>query len=262
MAAAYTFTAALDTTTVDLTDPAVNPHAAPESTPRQGGFTLRNRWDCSDDWSPATFTSSDIAATKSTNAVVYTVTPFFVLDVPARTMVNDLSVFAVAGETGPSHIHTYSGTAADATASDLKSQALAFYAVPWKKNDGTSAATPVAGLGAIPLGPSTASLPGGEITGSQLSASFNASSDSKISVPTQAGMKLGEALTLASGKIDAGTFNNPMYFPHGGRVSMRLEVGDGSISSGTSGASAILRAISGAMSGVWDIQANCNYVPE
>jgi hypothetical protein len=30
-------------TTFDLTDPSINPSAAPQSTPRQGGFTLRNR---------------------------------------------------------------------------------------------------------------------------------------------------------------------------------------------------------------------------
>ena len=262
MAAAYTFTVAYDSTTVDLTDPSVNPLAAPESTPRQGGFTLRNRWDCSDDWSPATFTSSDIAATKSTNAVTYTVTPFYVLDIPARTMVNDISVYAVPGETTPGHALTYTGTSASLTASDLKEQTLTFYAVPWKKNDGTSAATYVAGLGAIPLTAVTGSLAKGSIVGSQLSASFSASSSSKISVPTQAAMRPGEALTQASGLADAGTFNNPKYFPHGGRVHIALGVGDTSMSSTTSGGDTLLKAISGAMSGVWDIQANCNYVPE
>lgn len=258
--AKYTFTMANDTTTVDLTDPSVNPDAAPESTPRQGGFTLRNRWDSSRIPSAATFAASDIAAVKSTAATTFTATPFFVLDVPPRTLVKDICVFAIPGGTDPDHALTYGGTSASLSANDLKSMTLKFYAVPWKKSNQTSAATYVDAFGEFDLTATTNSLAKGSITGSFLAPSYSASSSSKASTPTNAGLMMGNALT--SGAWGAGTYINPQFFPHGGRIALRIGGAATSISSSTSGGDTKLKLFSGAISGVWDIQANCNYVPE
>lgn len=255
--AKFAFTMANDTTTVDLTDPSVNPLAAPESTPRQGGFTLRNRFDASHTWSAATFAAGDIAAVASTTATTFTATPFFVLDVPKRTMVNDISVFQVIGETAPGHAYSITGTNGS---NDIKSATLKFYAVPWKKNTGSSAASYVDAFGEIDLTAVTSASDAGSIAGSFLSSSWSASSASKISTPTNAGVRMGNAMTnLAWG---AGTYPNPQYFPHGGRIALRVGGAATSISTSSATGTARLVSASGALSGVWEIQANCNYVPE
>jgi hypothetical protein len=249
-----------DTTTVDLTDVAVNPDAAPQSTPRQGGFTLRNRWNCSRIPSAATFAANDIAAVKSTAATTFTATPFFVLDVPKRTLVKDICVFAIPGQTSPDHALTYGGTSASLSANDIKSMTLKWYAVAWKKNNMTSAATYVDAFGEFDLTATTASLPKGSIAGNFLAPAYSASSNSKTSTPTNAGLMMGNAMT--NGAWGAGTYKNPQFFPHGGRIALRIGGMATSISSSTSGGDTKLKLFSGALSGVWDVQANCNYVPE
>lgn len=258
--AAYTFTVTADTTVVDLTDPAVNPKAAAMSTPRQGGFTLRNRFDCSDGWSPATFAASDIAAIKSTNAAAVTMTPFFILDVPARTMVRDVGFYAVAEQTAPEHSFTHSSAAASMSANDLKSADLAVYAVAWKKDNGTSVATYVE-LADMDLTAVGASTKGGSITGSYMAGLSSSASSNKISTPTNAGMIMQH--TMASMAPAATSFPKPAYFPHGGRIALMIANGlDTSISDSTSGGDTKLKGFAGALAGQWEVQANCNYIPE
>ena len=87
---------------INLTSTAVNPDAAPEATPRQGGFTVRNRWNCNNlaaankqTFGP--FSASITASAKSANIIK-------VLKVPDRTLVKGpVHVFAVKSETIPGH---------------------------------------------------------------------------------------------------------------------------------------------------------------
>lgn len=262
---AITFTMT-DDTIIDLTDNTINPDAAEMSTPRQGGFTLRNRWDCTKlalTGKDVTFAAGDIVHVTSAAAAVFTNTPFTVLQVPARTMVNNLSLYNPTGETGPGHQFYYSGStsAAGNTANNIKSTTLTFHGAAWKKSNGTSVATHVDGLGEIDLAAVGASASGGTFGGSKLgAATFSASSSSKISTPTNAGVFLEH--TMASLANAATSFIYPLYFPHGGRIIMKLKDAATSLSSSSATADTELAKYSGKLTGVWEIQANCNYVPE
>jgi hypothetical protein len=260
---ALTFTMA-DGTAVDLTDPAVNPDAAPQSTPRQGGFTLRNRWDASklaatgDDVS---FAAGGVVHVTSAAAATFTVTPFTVLDVPARTMVRDISLYGVHGQTDPDHAIYYSGNAASSahTASDIKSATLTFHAAAWGKDDGTSVATHVDGFGEIDLTATGAAAGNGSIVGSVLNCSWTTSSNSSISTPTRAGVVLEN--TMASLANAATSFRTPMYFPHGGKVVMKIKDAASGRDKTSASGDVNLAALSGKITGVWEIGAQCNYVP-
>ena len=92
----------------------------------------------------------------------------------------------------------------------------------------------------------------GNILGSFLAGSF--SSDAKA---YEMAMPIARDKTASTNAVDAGTWDNPMYFPHGGYIIMNL---DSSISATSVGANT--EKFSGLLSGVWEIQATCNYVPE
>ena len=260
---ASTFTMT-DSSIVDLTSTDTNPDAAPQSTPRQGGFTLRNRWDCAKlalNGKDVTFAAAGIVQITGTTAAVWTHNPFNVLDVPARTMVRDVSVFGVHGKTRPNHQFYYGGltSAAGNTASNIKSTTLTFFAAPWKKDDGTSVATHVDGFGEIDLAAVGASASGGTFGGSKLAASWSTSSNSKISTPTNAGVVMEN--TMANMANAATSFRYPLYFPHGGRIIMKLADAATGLSKSSGTADTELAKYSGKISGVWEVQANCNYLP-
>jgi hypothetical protein len=261
---AITFTMT-DDTIVDLTDTSVNPDAAEVTTPRQGGFTLRNRWDCAKlalSGNDVTFAAGDIVHVTSAATATFTHTPFTVLEVPERTMVNNISLYNPTGKTGASHQFYYSGSASSAgnTASNIKSTTLTFYGAAWKKSNGTSVATHVDGLGEIDLAAVGASASGGTFGGSKLgAATFSTSSSSKISTPTNAGVFMEN--TMASLANAATSFIYPLYFPHGGRIIMKLADAATSLSSSSATADTELAKYSGKIAGNWEIQANCNYVP-
>ena len=261
---AITFTMT-DGTAVDLTDTSVNSDAAPVTTPRQGGFTLRNRWDCSKlaaTGHDVSFSAGEIVHVTSAAAATWTNHPFTVLEIPERTMVRDIMLANPTGETGPGSQFYYSGaaTAAGNTASNTKTVTWTFYGAAWKKSDGTSVATHVDGLGEIDLAATGASASGGTFGGSKLgAATWNASSSSKISTPTNAGVVMEN--TMASLANAATSFRYPLYFPHGGHIIMKLADATTALNSSSASADTEFAKYSGKITGVWELQAQCNYVP-
>ena len=260
----HTFTMT-DSSVVDLLSVDVNPDAPAPSTPRQGGYTLRNRFNASTlarGSYDVTTAAGGIAVVKSTTAGTWTHNPLAVLEVPARTMVRDISLFAVHGQTNPGHQYYYSGSASAAgnTASNIKSTTLTFYGAPWKKSTGSSVATHVDGFGNINLSAVGASASGGTFTGSVMSASFSSSSGvSTISTPTQAGVVFEKTMTNMANA--ATSFRYHMYFPHGGRVIMKLEGGVTALNDSATGPTAELAKYSSKILGTWEVQAQCNYLP-
>ena len=261
---AITFTMT-DGTAIDLTDPDVNPDAAAVTTARQGGFTLRNRWDCAKlahTGNDVSFPAGGIVHVTSAAAATWTNAPFTVLEVPERTMVRDITLANPTGETGPGSQFYYSGSASAAgnTASNQKTATWTFYGAAWKMNDGTSVATHVDGLGEIDLAATGASASGGTFSGSKLgAATYSASSSSKISTPTNAGVVMENTMTNMANA--ATSFRFPLYFPHGGKIVMKLADATTSLSSSSASADTELAKYSGKITGVWELQANCNYVP-
>ena len=249
-----------NTSALDTTDPSINPEAAPITTPRQGGYTLRNRFDCSKLTTDYTMDKGGIVQTTSTAAAVTTVRPFYVLKVPARTMVRDVSIFSVHGKTVPGAQGYYNSltTSGANTANDIKSITLTLNGAAWKKSNQTSLATYVNGFGDIDLAAVGASATGGTIAGSVL-AVISSASDSKISTPTNAGVVMEKTMTNMANA--ATSFRRPMYFPHGGYVALRYEPTASSLSSNSGSADATLLLHSHRLSGVWEFQAQCNYVP-
>lgn len=247
--------------TVDLTSVAVNPNAAAVTTPRQGGFTLRNRWDCSNlvgATSNRTFTTSDVTFTSASSLLSIAATHFRILEVPARTMVNDINLFAVHSQSAPDHQFEYSGSAGNSVAFasvDLTSTALRIYTQGYISASQASLATHA---NAVTLGkletedpaPASSDTHGG-ILGSTITASW-----SSLSVPNTAAQVVMNDYTASTNAIDAGSWKRPIYFPHGGFVKMRI---DDSISATSVGANSA--KFSGTLLGVWEVQAHCGYVP-
>jgi len=97
-------------TTYDLTDSKASsttyPGASPKSTPRQGGFTLRNRID----WDDADMPTNALAVLNVANT-------FRILEVPARVSIRNLRLVKVPGTTNFSLTPTASsyGSVASAT---------------------------------------------------------------------------------------------------------------------------------------------------
>jgi hypothetical protein len=85
--AKYTITSG---STFDLTDPAINPNAAEISTPRQGGFTVRNRIDFDNPTLQAA--GADVAATLNVANL------FYILEIPKRTNIRRLTFTSLPGE--------------------------------------------------------------------------------------------------------------------------------------------------------------------
>jgi hypothetical protein len=77
-------------TTYDLTDPDVNPGAVNQATPREGGFTLRNRMNF------ANITAPTVATGCVANVLK-------VLKIPKRTVIRNLRLHAIRGTTAPTH---------------------------------------------------------------------------------------------------------------------------------------------------------------
>jgi len=246
--------------TVDLTSVSTNPDVAPVSTPRQGGFTLRNRWNCSNlsGNNDRTFTTSDVTFTSASSVATIAATHFKILEVPPRTMVNQINMFAVHSETAPNHQFEYSGSAGSSVAFasvDLTGTALRVFAQGYISASQSSLA---AHASCVTLGKLETEDPvpassdtHGNILGSTITASW-----SSLSVPNTAAQVIANDYTASTNAIDAGTWVRPIYFPHGGFIKMRL---DDSISATSVGANT--EKFSGTLLGTWEVQAHCGYVP-
>jgi len=77
-------------TTFNMQDESINGQAAPVSTPRQGGFTLRNRIDFAD--------SKVVAAGANVAALANVANVFRILEVPARTNIRRLTFTSLPGK--------------------------------------------------------------------------------------------------------------------------------------------------------------------
>ena len=247
---------------IDLTSTAVNPEAAPTSTPRQGGFTLRNRVNFTN---VATANKTTFTMASQSTASSHAANVFRVLEVPYRTVINDVKIFAVKSETIPGHTLTAS-THANAGASFLKSAIIgldgelrtkpessaAYAAASHLKLHATAINGAAAGgaLGRIPLQNRTAAA--------VFEASLVLGVDTSLSTAAKAirGRVLTEQAVTGSGIVLKGA---PMYFPLGGYVYMAL--GPYDTATGSAG-SATNNGATATFTGTWDFQAQCQYVPE
>jgi len=251
MAIAFKHTGSL----IDLTSVATNPDAAPMSTPRQGGFTLRNRFGAGlADWLAAS------AVTGASSAIADA--PVAVLDVPDRTMVTGLSLFSVPGEDAPDVNATLAPGSCSLSDSDYVFT-VTFYAQNIMKKTVASgvttatynsASSATATMGTINLAKALSS--GSLIKNSILGTA-------PIAIPAVASSATTPYLGVlplvidpsASNAVDAGSYFIPRYFPHGGRVLCQL---GGTVAD----VDAEVNALTVTNSGVWEMKANCEYVPE
>lgn len=282
---------------VNLTSVTVNPDAAPTATPRQGGFTLRNRWNC------ANVSASSLSMWAIDDATLNddAVTNFRVLKVPERTYVKDLFLTAVKSQAVPAFKLTGAQASnTDVTASDLDTTYLEFGA-DWNKKpensssyaaashlvhvtalnsraqDGTDAVIGrVFGALALNCAAEDGSSDHHQYSSSEVNLTFVdyfTKIDSSIASPTkpmQNAKKVYLPTSFVADSAAATELTNQtttgMYFPYGGYVTMRL--GPYNTSQGASTVADATGYYSGTtaatvvMKGVWEIQANCNYVPE
>jgi hypothetical protein len=241
-------------TLVDLTSVSTNPDAAPMTTPRQGGFTLRNRFGAGlADLLPASAVSGSSSAIANA--------PVCVLNVPARTMVTGLSLFSVPGETAPDI--TASASSASISSDGDYAFSLKFYAQPITKiatssgvktNTYQSQATITGTMGQILLdeAKSAGNALNQTITGSRpiiINAEASATTTPHLGV-----LNIMDA-PGSSNEVDAGSSFQPTYFPHGGRINMVID-------STVKDSDTFVNATTVTNAGVWEIKATAEYVPE
>ena len=249
---------------IDLTSVATNPEAAPTSTPRQGGFTLRNRWNCSN--LSASDTKTFAAITSATKATAgRNANQFRVLQVPKRTWVKAVYVQAVQGQTIPGHIVASAATAAS-TDSMLAAGILgfngAFFNDPSQTESsikyatGTILGKRIAGteagaqFGGIPIQKADAGTLG------IFEASNMEAVDSSMTAPWLGGIRP----YITSTSVD---YVGPgAYFPYGGYVYMALGPHSTALGAGASDSGAGAVGMYGKITGTWDVLADCLYVPE
>lgn len=244
--------------TIDLTSTDVNPDAAPQSTPRQGGFTLRNRVNFAN-ISAANKQLTKFASASSASQVANILQ---VIEVPNRTLVKSVNVFGIKSQTAPAT--SVSFTASGLNASHLASAVIGLNPQLWSKPASTSRVaashldalttaqdTRLAGaaFGAIPL----------QKAGD--SCAFEANKVEKIDSSMTAA-QLGRVLTEQTGAGSAVYGAKEVYFPYGGYVYMAL--GPYNVATGSASVSSASKANSDTISlaGVWEFQAECMYVPE
>jgi len=254
----------------DMTDTASNPSAAEPTTARQGGFTLRNRWN-SDNLTTANknlWTPADLPA----GSTVEPVSRIKCLEVPERTYVKDLMVYAVQSQTAPNFVFTPIATV---HASDLDGTSF-FAGAYWNKNSPRDASYAAASdLVQITAANSLADHDGNVVAGAVFGqiAVVKATlvpawvlNDVDTSIadstkPMQNAWKFEQA-------NEASTTHGALgqYFPYGGYIYMALGPYNASLAgSGGVADNADFYAASVPctlhMAGVWEVQANCNYVP-
>jgi hypothetical protein len=173
-----------------------------------------------------------------------------------------MTIFAVKGEAGPDLAMYYnSSTGSSVTlAHDLNEANACLYAHAYKSYSQSSLATSLVELAQLDTEDPDdgTSDTHGWWDGSLLGRSSDfAASWSSISTPTNAAMHAQYDLATSSNNIDAGTWVQPAYFPHGGFIVLRTDTGI-SCDSMTS----VVGNFNHRMVGTWELQANCNYVPE
>jgi hypothetical protein len=252
MGLSYKFKAAV-ASAVDLTSISVNADAAPVSTARQGGFTLRNRVNFAN---VATASKTTFTMATQSSASSHQASLFYVLEVPNRTLVKRVNVFAVESQTIPGHALTAS-TFSSAGASFLKSAVLGLNAVVWSKKTSRTAASHLDILSAGTHGNTAGGYFGNiALQNGSNSANFEANQvekvDNSMTEPHYGAVQTQEAVASAQQPLG-------LYFPHGGYVTMAL--GPYNTATGSAGSSTDNSATA-TLSGVWEFIGDCLYVPE
>lgn len=252
--------------TIDLTSATVNPDAAPTATPREGGFVLRNRWNC-DNLSAANkqtfgpFGAGVTASATSANVIR-------IMKVPKRTILRGpVNVVAVASETIPGHGMLGAATKASLDAA-FTAGVLGFTVQAFNDNSQTAASikthtaatwggtstNPGCVLGGIPI---------------QLADSLNGAFEASMVEKVDTSMTtpwLGMVNRTGGGAIGTGGGVYPgadMYLPYGGYVAMILgpyNVALGAMASSKGAAEA--KGLYGYLTGTWDVSIPATYVPE
>jgi len=220
--AGVSFTAA-GATTYDLTSVSVNPDAAAEVTPREGGHVARNR-----------INFGNVTAPTLTNKVMNVLK---VLKVPNRTVVTGLFLIAPKGTAGVTH-NTNSKVVSSATAG------VGFIA--YKSASHSSASTDSDGFAKATLAKSKIH------TSSVLALPGDPETSPKAAIRHVAAGIAGANQGWADGGGDQQT---GLYFPYGGYVTFQVLAGKGA--SGVAASS-----LDGAFSGVLEVAARGFKVPE
>lgn len=261
-------------TAVDLTDTDVNPDAAPTSTPRQGGFTLRNRVNFANVSSANKLMWTVSDATPATETTV----PFYVLEVPERTLVKDLRVFGIYNQVVPGFDLSYVAAPTD---SDLDQMILEFGAHRNKKPTSSAsyaaashlvAITTLNGeanyadgmLGSAPFGDMKLKVSTNELVFVDTFKKIDSSIGSPLE-PTQTHKAVRPSGAAATAASTLSQWTDGEYFPYGGFVHIKLGPWNTSLSSDIATAADFFSGSSAAkvyLEGVWEFQANCMYVPE
>lgn len=260
---------------IDLTSTATNADAAPQTTARQGGFTLRNRWNCANlaTANKTTYTAH-LSASKSSVSRSSNANLFYVLSVPKRTLIKKVQVYGVDSGAIPQHAVASAATAAsvdsmgaawalcfNAKMYQTAAQAASAMDDTWQSSSEVNHPYAAASLKSSVMG---------NVFGGLNLAKWDASGgafdtlntfekiDATISVPNQGGQN---PVWNDGGVMYAPV--HPVYFPYGGYVTMGLgplSVAGGATASSDDGADVV--GLIGTMSGVWEVQADCHYVPE
>jgi len=261
---------------IDLTSVDVNPGAAPTSTPRQGGFTLRNRIN---------FSHVDIGNKKLADVTLGTAATagytLRVLEVPERVLVRDVQIYAVKSETVPgvSAYTTASGTTAGFHADGLQSGHLAAlqinigaeqrskplssssYAAASHLDIYTGSGIGQAAGNVFGFIPTALTSSSSDLSTIAFSSSMVEAVDSSMTAPELAMVNTNPVVaSIWAGSLDASRNIRPQYFALGGYVTLAAGPHAGALGSATDGSTGGTDSIR--LTGTWEIQANCNYVPE
>lgn len=260
MGVAYLFnvstTAASD---IDLTAIATNPDVWPVATPRAGGFTLRNRINASNLATAATYLLDPADFDSGTAATV--TQRMRILEVPKRTIVRHVSIQSVPGQTAPD---TAFASVSNVNASFASGLDLQIGAAHWKETgqstlkyqtaytDDLTGITASGASGAV-----FGQAPMTKATGVTVALPSKVSTSS--STPWKGIWNVGFPKALqASGSVNA--FGGGEVFPYGGYVTMHMGPDSQATSSVAEAASS--DSVNLVISGVWDIVAICDYIPE
>lgn len=249
-------------TTFDLTSTSINPDAAPTSTPRQGGFTLRNRIN----FSNVAAANKKLFNIASSAVAAQTGNVLRVLEVPERTMVKQVNIFAVKSETVPGSVA--SGSASGLHASHLASAAIGVGIEQRSKptSSASYAATThldlqLAAQHGMPAGGPFGQIPlvkaGASVDGAGFEASTVEAIDSSMTAPELGRVKTQVVNASANSAVIGAV---PQYFPLGGYVYLGMTNVNTGNQSHTSAGKADSTFVS--LTGTWEIQADCTYVPE
>ena len=249
---------------VDLTSTSVNDIAAPTTTPRQGGFTLRNRINFTNIATANKRTFGPITSAAKATAG-QNCNQLRVLQVPKRTWVKQVTVHAVESETVPGHL--LAGAANASTTDAMLTAGIigvngAFY------NDGSQTASSIKLCVAAPVGGRLAGTgAGAQFGGIHIQKAdagtlgiFTASQieavDSSMTAPWLGGIRPH----ITSTSVDY--VGNGQYFPHGGFIYLALGPHSTALGAGGSDSGAGAVGMYGTLTGTWDVMADAYYVPE